>query len=417
MAALLLTPTATQAAARTGNITQVDVAAGGAPGDGYVGELDISNDGRYAAFTSSSSNLVPGDTNGTYDVFVRDLRTGRTTLASGGIDGQPADGYAEDTVISGNGRYVAFTSFASNLVADDTNGERDVFVHDLRTGVTSRASVATGNVQLDGFQSGPSISDDGRYVTFIETDYLHGQGQEAFLHDRRTGVTTQITAPTGGAPAQAAVFEAALSGNGERMAFSATGDYTGDGGSASAVYLSDLTTGATTRISPQSIGTDLVDARSPAIDRNGTKVLYASSAALDPSDTNAGSDLYLRDLTAGTTVLVSANRAGSGAGNGETYEGTLSADGRYAGFYSLASDLVVPDTNGEVNDVFLRDLRRSRTTLVTGSASGDSGNGLSWGGIPSGDGSHVLFTSAATNLGVDPGDGRAHLFVRCPRRC
>ncbi|MEU7908580.1 hypothetical protein [Actinoplanes sp. NPDC049118] len=235
------------------------------------------------------------------------------------------------------------------------------------------------------------ISGNGRYVTFIE---VHGVGQEAFLHDQRTGVTRQITAPTGGAPALAAVFEAALSGNGKRVAFSGTGDYTGDGGSASAVYLSDLATGATTRISPQSIGTDLVDAGSPAIDRNGTKVLYAGYAALDPSDTNAGSDLYLRDLTPGTTVLVSANHAGSGAGNGETYEGALSADGRYAGFYSLASDLVVPDTNGEVNDVFLRDLRRDRTTLVTRSASGDSGNGLSWGGIPSGDGSHVLFTSA-----------------------
>ncbi|MEU7908581.1 hypothetical protein [Actinoplanes sp. NPDC049118] len=89
MAALLLAPTATHAAARTGDITQVDVAAGGAPGDVYVGDLDISNDGRFAAFTSSSSNLVPGGSNGTYDVFVRDLCTGRTTLASGGIDGRP----------------------------------------------------------------------------------------------------------------------------------------------------------------------------------------------------------------------------------------------------------------------------------------------------------------------------------------
>src|SRR5689334_24115886 len=99
-----------------------------------------SDDGRYAAFTSNSSNLVPGDTNGTYDVFVRDLRTGRTTLASGGLNGRPADGYAADTVISGNGRYVAFSSCASNLVAGDTNGQRDVFVRDLWTGVTTRAS-------------------------------------------------------------------------------------------------------------------------------------------------------------------------------------------------------------------------------------------------------------------------------------
>ncbi|GGN20251.1 Tol biopolymer transport system component [Actinoplanes campanulatus] len=417
MAALLLTPTATQAAAGTGNIIQVDVAADGTPGDGYIGELDISNDGRYVAFTSSSSNLVPDDANGTYDVFVRDLRTGTTNLVSRGIGGQPADGYAADTKISGNGRYVAFASFASNLVADDTNGDQDVFVHDLRTGITTRVSVATGNVQLDGIQSGPSISDDGRYVTFIETDYLHGVGQEAFLHDRRTGVTRQITAPAGGAPAQTAAFEAVLSGNGERVAFSGTGDYTGDGGSTSAVYLSELATGATIRISPQSIGTDPADGRTPAIDRSGTKVLYTSNAALVPSDTNAGSDAYVHDLTAGTTVLVSANHAGSGSGNGETFEGALSNNGRYAGFFSLASDLVATDTNGELNDVFLRDLRRDRTTLVTRSASGDSGNDYSWGGIPSGDGSRVLFTSEATNLGVDPGDGRAHLFVRCLRRC
>ncbi|GLY93022.1 hypothetical protein [Actinoplanes sp. NBRC 103695] len=393
VATLHLAPAAAPAAA--GAITLVDVAADGTPGDGDNLDWDISDNGRYVTFVSASANLVAGDTNGAYDVFVRDLDAGTTTLVSGGPNGRPADGPAQDTVISGNGRYVAFTSSASNLVAGDTNGRRDVFVHDRRTGVTSRASVGTGNVQFDGIQIGPSLSDNGRYVTFVKSDFQHGNGQEVYLRDLTTGVTRQVSVPNGdGAPA---AFEAAISGDGRWATFSGTGDYAGDGGSASAVYLTDLTSGATTRVSPQSSGTAPVDASGPTIDRTGAKVLYAVNAAM--------TNLHLYDAATGATTLVSANRAGTGAGNADTFAGALSADGRFAAFGSSASDLVRNDPNGNVSDVFVRNLSSERTILVAG------GNGSSGRGVPSGNGSRVLFSSEATDLGADPGDGRPHLFV------
>ncbi|GIM91089.1 hypothetical protein Ato02nite_028820 [Paractinoplanes toevensis] len=400
VAALLLTPAAAQAAASAGTVVQVDVASDGTSGNGYAGELDFSDDGRWAAFTSASSNLTAGDTNDTYDVFVRDLNSRRTTMLSRGVGGQPANGFTADVAISGDGRFVAFTSYASNLVADDLNGERDVFFTDRRTGVITKISDGTG------FQYQPSISDDGRFVSYLKSDFLNGNGQDAYVLDRRTGVTRQVTVtgPTG------AVFEARLSGNGRWLVFSGGGNLTGDGGSASAVYRADLTTGTTTRVSPQTLGGEPVDAATPAVDRSGTKVLYTTTAGLDPADTNQTTDVYLSDLTAGTTVLVSAGR--SGAGNGESFRGGLSADGRYAGLYSTATDLVANDGNGEVTDVFRRDLRTKRTTLISRSRSGTAANGYSRGGIPSGDGSRILFSSSATNLVAGAGDGLDHVFVR-----
>ncbi len=416
VAALLLVPAPAHAAARAGDIALVDVAPDGSPGNGYNANEALSNDGRVVAFASNSTNLVSTDINGTYQVFVRDLATGTTTLASTGPGGQPENDYPEAPVISGNGRYVAFTSYATNLTADDTNGQRDVFVHDRQTGVTTRASVLTGNVQLDGYQYDASISDNGRYVTFIDNDIIHGNGEQVYVHDMKTGVTKPLALGWTGSSDQY-VFKAAISGNGKRVVFAGTGDFAGDGGSVSGVWMYDLTTGVTVRVSPQAAGGAPVDASTPATDRAGTRVVYQSNGAIDPSDTNQRYDFYADDLTTGATTLVSANHAGTGAGNADTSFGSLSANGRYAGFFSTASDLVAHDTNGNDSDVFLRDLKTGRTTLVTASPTGGSGDGPSWGGIPSANGSRVLFDSVATNLGVDPGDGQDHIYVRCLRNC
>ena len=94
----------------------------------------------HVVFTSASAKLVPGDTNGRRDVFVRDLATGTTTLVSTGLNGLPANNDSDDASISADGRYVAFGSLASNLVAGDTNSFSDVFVRDLETGTTTRLS-------------------------------------------------------------------------------------------------------------------------------------------------------------------------------------------------------------------------------------------------------------------------------------
>ncbi|MDT7943806.1 MAG: hypothetical protein RQ985_04565, partial [Dehalococcoidia bacterium] len=139
----------------------------GTEGNGYSWFPSISADGRYVAFESIASNLVPGDTNGVSDVFVHDRLTGQTTRVSVASDGTQGHSASDHPSISADGRYVAFESFASNLVPGDTNGKRDVFVHDRLTGQTARVSVASDGTQGNGDSIYPSISADGRYVAFV----------------------------------------------------------------------------------------------------------------------------------------------------------------------------------------------------------------------------------------------------------
>jgi archaellum component FlaF (FlaF/FlaG flagellin family) len=150
-----------------GAFTQrVSVATGGTQGNGDSFIPAISADGRYVTFQSIASNLVPGDTNSTFDVFVRDRRSGTTQRVNVATDGTQANGDSFSLAISADGRYVTFQSIASNLVPGDTNDRTDVFVRDLRSGTTQRVSVATGGTQANGDSDIPAISADGRYVAF-----------------------------------------------------------------------------------------------------------------------------------------------------------------------------------------------------------------------------------------------------------
>src|SRR5690606_2450643 len=170
--ALLLLAALTATADTSGNTTsRVSVSTNGTQGNGASTSLSISADGRYVAFSSSASNLVPNDTNGMSDVFVHDRLTGNTSrvsVNSTGVQGDVAAGYgsALNPSISADGRYVSFDSGSTNLVNGDTNGRTDVFVHDRLTGNTSRVSVNSAGVQGDGDSGISSISADGRYVAF-----------------------------------------------------------------------------------------------------------------------------------------------------------------------------------------------------------------------------------------------------------
>jgi hypothetical protein len=436
VAATLLLPAPAQAApltraplsraAQAGTIGVVDVTPDGSPGDGGIGGSDISDDGRYIAFASTSGDLVPGDGNGqTTDIFVRDTRTGTTTLVSGGLDGQPANDYAEYAAsISGNGRYVVFTSSASNLVPGDTNNQRDVFVHDVQAGTTTRASVFAGDREIPGISDSPTVSDNGRYVAFLVNPFssvMDDQGvwiggQTAFVHDLKTGRTTRVSVQADGGT-DLDVFQVAIAGNGTRVAFSGSGDWIGDGGTDTGVFVRDLSSGTTVRANVPAPGEALRDGTNPSINRDGTKVSWESFYPYVPADTNSATDVYVRDLSAGTTTLVSANRKGTGAGDLYSSAGRLAASGRYVAFYSSASDLVAHDVNGNVSDVFVRDVTTGRTVAASSSAAGTTGNNDSFDGAVSADGSRVVFRSSATDLGADAGDGYQHLFVRCLRDC
>jgi Tol biopolymer transport system component len=176
----------------------VSVGLGGRPADDVSWAPSVSADGRFVAFASFASNLVPGDTNGTSDVFVRDLRAGTTTRVSVGTGGGQANDTSVTPSISADGRFVAFASYASNLVPDDTNRGWEVFVRDRYARTTTRISVGPGGRQVHGNSDGPSISADGRFVAFASdaSDLVardtNGE-RDIFVHDRRKHQTMRVS--------------------------------------------------------------------------------------------------------------------------------------------------------------------------------------------------------------------------------
>ena len=159
-AAMLLASPGVQA----GQITRVSVSSAGVQGNSNSFISAISADGRYVAFTSYANNLVAGDTNGTEDVFVRDRVTGKTTRISVSSAGGQGNGYSNNSRISADGRYVAFSSDAENLVAGDTNGYDDVFVRDRVTGKTTLVSISSVGEHGNDLSRLGAISADGRYI-------------------------------------------------------------------------------------------------------------------------------------------------------------------------------------------------------------------------------------------------------------
>jgi len=287
--------------------TRVSEASGGAEGNGISVGASISADGRYVAFQSNATNLVAGDTNAMSDVFVHDRVTGVTERVSVATGGGQGDGISTPGSISADGRYVAFSSLATNLVSGDTNSRTDVFVHDRVTGATERVSVATGGVQGNHHSLNPSISADGRYVAFWSwaTNLVAGDtngGFDVFVHDRATGITERVSVATGGGQGQgfSQSFTHSISADGRYVAF-------------------------------QSNATNLV-----------------------PVDTNGAPDVFVRDRLTGTTERVSVAGGGS-QGNGYSQQASISADGRYVAFNSDATNLVAGDTN-DYFDVFVRGL-------------------------------------------------------------
>jgi Tol biopolymer transport system component len=189
---------------RKAQVTQrVSVGPGGQQANGNSFEPAISADGRLVAFSSGASNLVPGDTNGTSDVFVRDRKAQVTRRVSVGPGGQQANGESLKPAISAHGRLVAFSSGASNLVPGDTNGTSDVFVRDRVAQVTRRISVGPGGQQANGGSHSPAISADGRFVAFVSraSNLVAGDtngASDVFVRDRVAQVTRRVSVGSGG---------------------------------------------------------------------------------------------------------------------------------------------------------------------------------------------------------------------------
>ena len=248
-----------------GETTRLSVASDGSEGNGSSALPAISADGRYVAFESLARNLVSDDTNNFADIFVHDRQTGETTRASVASDGAEANHASLAPGISADGRYVAFWSSASNLVPDDTNDTADIFVRDRHTGETTRVSVSSDGTEANGFSAFiPTISADGRYVAFQSsaTNLVSGDTNnfaDIFVHDRQTGETTRASVAGDGTEGNNSSDYPSISADGRYVAFhsSASNLVPDDTNDTADIFVHDRQTGETTRVSVASDGTEV----------------------------------------------------------------------------------------------------------------------------------------------------------------
>ncbi|MCA1845405.1 MAG: hypothetical protein LC792_19875 [Actinobacteria bacterium] len=341
-----------------GRTTLVSRRSDGTPADGDSSNPSISGDGRDVAFESSATNLVAGDTNDEPDVFVHDRQTGRTRRISVASDGSQGDGGSFRPSISGDGRFVAFESDATGLAAGDHNGAKDVYVHDRQTGRTQRISVASDGTEGDGDSSSPSISSDGRFVAFVSsaTNLVAGDTNDAtdvFVHDRWTGRTRRVSVASDGTEGDGSSMSPSISGDGTTVAFNSlsTNLVAGDTNDAADVFAYDRETGRTTRVSTASDGSQAErGGSSPTVSGNGRMVAFLTDGALTPDDVNHGQDIYVHDRKGNTTTRVSVGADRVDA-NGRGVTPSISGDGTVVAFASLATNLVDGDDNA-TEDVF-----------------------------------------------------------------
>jgi Tol biopolymer transport system component len=383
----------------------------------------ISADGRFVAFRSLASNLVPGDTNGVKDVFVHDRQTGVTEIVSVDSDGKQADGRSDFPSMSADGRFVAFWSTAGNLVPGDINGVRDIFVHDRETGKTEIVSKDSTGIIGNKASNYPTISADGRFVVFesfadnLVPNDTNGT-TDIFVHDRETGKTEIVSIDSDGNLGNSYSNEPAISADGRFVAFR-SGAYNlvaDDTNGIEDIFVHDRETGKTEIVSidndgKQSRGTS----HWPSISADGRYVAFESrSYNLVPNDMNGMNDIFVHDRQTGKTEIVSIDSDGKQA-NDHSYEPTISADGRYVAFESRSYNLVPNDTNGET-DVFIHDRKTGKTEMVSVDSKGNppSSTGECASDRPSisADGRFVAFVSGANDLVLDDTNVDVDVFVR-----
>ena len=446
--------------------------AGNGGGNGDSIPIELSTNGQYALFESSASDLVPDDTNNLTDVFVRDLVNGTNILVSIGVDGGCANGVSWESAMTPDGHYVAFASTASNLVPGDANGIQDIFVRDLVTGVTTLASPgATGPGRSDS----PQLTPDGRYVAFLSTATNLVPGAtttgEVYVRDL-TGAVTYLASGNAHTLISGNVisYNQAISDNGQFVAFESstngssvggviqrynlqsgstdivypnaaailTGytcfrnlDMTPDGrfiafvastnSSQSGIYLWDAQTATATLVSGDT--NNIVPTNSvcdwPVVDPSGRFVVFLSTATSLTTNVVAGDfHLYLRDVQAGSTTLLDADTNGFGFPKDFLSPARLTPDGRFLAFdctdeypatntynqpSAFADSSLVPNDNNHACDVFVRDLTTNTIELVSvrqpawpSQSPGDSSPAMIF-SVDTG-GRYVAFASASTSL-------------------
>ena len=407
--------------AATTEIVSVD--SSGVLGDAGSTFSSVSADGRYVAFVSRAQNLVPGDTNGTDDIFVRDRQTGVTERVSVASDGTEGNGASVAPALSGDGNVVAFVSSATNLVPGDTNGRLDVYVHDRTSGMTTRVSVDSSGAEAGADSLAPSISFDGARVVFASSasNLVAGDGNgtfDVFLRDRPSGLTARLSVDSGGVEGNGPSLAPRISADGLVVAFhsAASNLVAVDINVSFDVFTHDLATGMTEMASVDSAGVQgNFSSVAASVSSDGRFVAFDSDATnLVPGDTNFRTDVFIHDRQSGATSRVSVASDGSEGNDrsGFVDPPAVSGDGRFVAFASGATNLVSGDTNNVV-DMFLHDTASGETRRVSVASDGTEGNAPAahWPNL-SGDGSVVVYASQASNLVPSDTNGVQDVFAR-----
>ena len=431
---------------QAGITTLVSVnAAGTTSGNNESLGPQFTPDGRFVTFHSRASDLVVNDNNGFLDIFVRDLQAGITTLVSVNAAGTDSgNGESFGIQITPDGQFVAFSSRASDLVTNDNNERDDVFARDLQASTTTLVSINAAGIESGNDRSGatgPQITPDGRFVTFHSraSDLVANDNNErddVFVRDLQAGTTTLVSVNTAGTDSgNGTSLNPRITPDGRFVTFTSRASdlVANDNNGNHDVFVRDLQAGTTTLVSVNAAGTDSGDSDStnPQITPDGRFVTFGSQASdLVTNDSNecrsiipgigpptfSCSDIFVRDLQAGTTTLVSVNATGTDSGNDGSPpfplgpDPQITPDGRFVTFTSQASDLVANDNNGDL-DAFIRDLQAGTTTLVSINAAGtDSGNDLSFSPRITPDGWSVTFISGANDLVANDSNGARDVF-------
>jgi Tol biopolymer transport system component len=403
------------------------------------GAPSISADGRFIAFSSGATTLVPNDTNGFPDIFLRDTCLGapagcvpRVTRLSVATDGTQANGFSFSPTISANGRYVAFESDADNLVPGDTNQFSDIFVRDTCFGAPAGCKPSTELVSLDSSGNQillhnvePAISADGRFVAFASgiSDIYEGRHLIILLRDTCLGApsgckptTTPISVDENGQQGKSDSEFPVISSDGRFVAFQSKDAnlISGDTNNAVDVFLRDTCIGVPAGCTPSTIRVSVANDGSQVSTGGVVASISATGRFVAFDVSGPQSDVFVRDTCMGapasckaSTTRVSVASDGTG-GNGNSFGGSLSDDGRFIAFDSDATNLVPGDTN-KATDVFVRDTCLGApvgctpsTVRVSVTLDGVQGNGNSFVNALSGDARFVAFVSSASNLA--PGD-------------
>lgn len=399
------------------NIETGDVLLCSSSEDGEIGNSSsvfpsISGDGRYVAFASLATNLIPDVSKHSWDIYRKDLETGEVLLCSSSASGEPGNSDSDNPAISGDGRYVAFESMASNLVPDDDNDSRDIFRKDLTTGEIERCSSSSSGVQGDGHSYRASINSDGRYVAFhsfaenlVPEEFYKTEDQRrrynVFRKDLDSGELTCCSTNSSGEIGNGDSQDASINADGTYVAFESNAKtfIPGEEYMLNKVYRKDLTTGDLILCSVSVDGVAVNDSSGlPKLSADGRYVAFESYASnLVPETIGAQgrlSRVYRKDISTGEIVCCSTTSNGE-LGVGHAGFSSISGDGRYVTFYTNADNLKGANRGIQV---LRKDLVTGEIVCCSSSSKGKAGNSNSSESSLSADGRYVAFSSLATNL-------------------